>query len=131
MRLMHLGYKVFISGETNTPAITDKDMLIAISASGNTKSVIESVEKAQTLGSKTIGLTANPRGLLFNAVDYILQLDSRKKKRETSPIMIERDIPMGTSFELSTLIFLEELISTLMHQKRITEKEMKSKHANI
>ncbi|HIJ15563.1 MAG TPA: SIS domain-containing protein, partial [Methanosphaera sp.] len=34
MRLMHLGLNVYIVGETITPAITDKDCLVAISGSG-------------------------------------------------------------------------------------------------
>lgn len=37
MRLMHLGFNVHVVGEVTTPAIRDKDCLIAISGSGETK----------------------------------------------------------------------------------------------
>ena len=131
MRLMHLGYKVFIQAETNTPAITNSDILIAISASGNTISVIEAVEKANRLGAKVIAITANPKGALFHQAKHSLLLDSRRKKRKNKPIMIERYIPMGTAFELSSLLFLEEIITTLMQEKNIHESEMKNRHANI
>jgi hypothetical protein len=35
MRLMHLGFTVFVAGETTTPAIRDNDLLIAGSRLGN------------------------------------------------------------------------------------------------
>jgi 6-phospho-3-hexuloisomerase/3-hexulose-6-phosphate synthase/6-phospho-3-hexuloisomerase len=38
---------------------------------------------------------------------------------------------MGTVFELSTLIFLEALISHFIHEKGIPEEQMKARHANL
>jgi len=38
---------------------------------------------------------------------------------------------MGTVFELSTLFFLEALISHIIHEKGIPEEEMRSRHANM
>ena len=131
MRLMHLGYKTFIVGETTTPAIRGDDVLIAISASGNTKSVVDAIQKANALSCKVIIITANSKGTIFGQTRYKLLLNSRKEKRKKKPIIIERDTPMGTAFELSSLLYLEGLISTLMSHKNISEKEMKLRHANI
>jgi 6-phospho-3-hexuloisomerase len=47
MRFMHLGYTVFIVGETNTPAILEGDLLLVASGSGTTSSVVSSAEKAK------------------------------------------------------------------------------------
>jgi 6-phospho-3-hexuloisomerase len=44
---MHLGYTVFIVGETNTPAILEGDLLLVASGSGTTSSVVSSAEKAK------------------------------------------------------------------------------------
>jgi 6-phospho-3-hexuloisomerase len=38
---------------------------------------------------------------------------------------------MGTSFELSTLIYLEAVISELIHTKGLTEEGMRAIHANL
>lgn len=38
---------------------------------------------------------------------------------------------MGTVFELSTLHFLEALISHIIHDKGIAEEEMRTRHANL
>ena len=39
MRLMQIGFKVYVVGETITPSMEEGDLLIAISNSGETKSV--------------------------------------------------------------------------------------------
>ncbi len=126
-----MGYDLYITGETNTPAIEPGDLLIAISASGNTKSVTEAVDKALALGCDTIAITANPRGKLFRTSPHVLLLDSRHANRETTLPNRQRHIPMGTAFELSALLFLEDLITRLMLDIGITEAEMKSRHANL
>jgi len=38
---------------------------------------------------------------------------------------------MGTTFELSTLSFLEALISHVIHEKGIPEEVMRTRHANL
>ena len=38
---------------------------------------------------------------------------------------------MGTMFELSTLIFLEAMVSHLIHERGIAEEEMRQRHANM
>jgi len=40
-------------------------------------------------------------------------------------------MPMGTTFELSTLFLLEATISHVIHEKGIPEEEMRTRHANL
>lgn len=40
-------------------------------------------------------------------------------------------MPMGTVFELSTLVFLESTISHIIHEKGIPEEIMRLRHANL
>ena len=40
-------------------------------------------------------------------------------------------MPMGTVFELSTLLFLESTISHVIHEKGIPEEVMRERHANL
>ena len=39
MRLMHLGFNVYLVGETTTPAVQPDDLVIAVSGSGETPSI--------------------------------------------------------------------------------------------
>lgn len=51
MRLMHLGYTVYVVGETNTPAISNGDLLLAASGSGTTGSIVKAAETARKSGA--------------------------------------------------------------------------------
>lgn len=41
------------------------------------------------------------------------------------------EMPMGTTFELSALIYLEATIAKIIHAKNLTEEEMRAVHANL
>ena len=47
MRLMHLGYIVYVVGETITPALREGDLLVGVSGSGKSISVIDAASKRQ------------------------------------------------------------------------------------
>jgi len=136
MRLMHLGKNAYIVGETNTPAIQAGDLLVAISGSGNTSSIIQKVKKSKQCDANVLCVTANPTSEIYALSDYKIKIDSRdRNKRKSSEELLDknhvRKTPMGTSFELSGLIYLETIISELMFISDISEKEMKNRHVNL
>ena len=47
MRLMHLGYTVYVVGETITPALREGDLLVGVYGSGKSISVIDAARKAK------------------------------------------------------------------------------------
>ena len=135
MRLMHLGLSVYVVGETTTPAITDKDCLIAISGSGETSYIISTTGIAKQVGSKIIAITSYPDSTLAKRSDLILQLQGRTKIDE-EPNYARRQIsglhnslsPMGTIFEISALIFLDSVKAQMMDDLGQTEKDLKARH---
>ena len=135
MRLMHLGLKVYIVGETITPAITDNDCLIAISGSGETSYILSTTGIAKSIGAKIIAITSYTESSLAQKSDIIVQLKGRTKiDNETN--YIRRQIsgqhqtlsPMGTIFEISALVFLDSIIAQMMHDLGQTEEDLKSRH---
>src|SRR6266704_400936 len=60
MRLMHLGFSVYVMGETITPAIGKGDLVIAISGSGKTKLAITAAEISEEVGAKVVAITSFP-----------------------------------------------------------------------
>ena len=40
-------------------------------------------------------------------------------------------MPMGSVFELTSLIYLEAIIAKIMHAKGLTEESMRAIHANL
>ncbi|MGC9122346.1 MAG: SIS domain-containing protein, partial [Thermogladius sp.] len=51
LRLMHLGFQVYVMGETIVPSMKKGDVLIALSGSGRTKSVVSVAEAAKSVGA--------------------------------------------------------------------------------
>lgn len=58
MRLMHLGYTVYVIGETITPAIRENDVFIAVSGSGESQGVLADTKKAAQNGCMVLTVTS-------------------------------------------------------------------------
>ncbi|MHA1209727.1 MAG: 6-phospho-3-hexuloisomerase [Candidatus Freyarchaeota archaeon] len=139
MRLMHLGFEVFVVGETITPAVTEKDILIAISGSGRTKLVVESSRIAKRdVGATLVVITSYPDSPLAQLADLVVEIRGRTKIMEQNDY-IQRQIkgehrpltPLGTLFESTVLAFLDGLIAELMEKTGKHEKDLKERHAVI
>jgi len=136
MRLMHLGLNVYVVGETISPAIYADDCILAISGSGETKSVVSAVETAKQRGSKVLSLTSYPNASLGAKSDVVMLVKGRTKIDLDGEDFIKRQIdgnhtsltPLGTAFELTSLIFLDGLISELMYKLGKTETDLKNRH---
>ncbi len=128
MRLMHLGYNVYVVGETVTPRIKKEDLLIAISGSGETTSVVNISRKAKELiGSKLVAITQNKDSTLAKMSDIVVLLKGKTKTEKNDEIA--KIAPLGTMFELTALIFLDGLVAELMNLKNLTEKDLEARHA--
>lgn len=135
MRLMHLGISVYVVGETITPAITSEDCLLAISGSGETLSIISAAEMAQKRSAKIIAVTSYVDSTLGEMADLIVHIEGRTKI-DSEKNYLTRQIngkhqslsPLGTLFEVTTLIFLDGIIAQLMVEMGKTEEDMKARH---
>lgn len=72
MRLMHLGFTVFVVGETITPAITAKDVMVAVSGSGKSAGVVLDAQKAKKLGAAVLAVSSNDQNPLTETADVAL-----------------------------------------------------------
>jgi 6-phospho-3-hexuloisomerase len=138
MRLMHLGMSVYVVGETTTPALSSKDCLLAISGSGETFSIISAANIAHKRGTKIIAVTSYVDSTLGEMADLVVHIKGRTKI-DSEKNYITRQMngkhqslsPMGTLFEVTSLIFLDSLIAQLMLEMEITEEDMKARHTVI
>jgi 3-hexulose-6-phosphate synthase/6-phospho-3-hexuloisomerase len=125
MRLMHSGYDVSVVGEIVTPSIKKGDLLIVISGSGETEQLIAFTKKAREVGAQICLITAKSGSTIGDMADAVLQIGQSDQYGKVV------GMPMGTVFELSTLSFLEALVSHLIHEKGIAEEVMRYRHANL
>ncbi|HET8807576.1 MAG TPA: 6-phospho-3-hexuloisomerase [Methylophaga sp.] len=125
MRLMHSGYETYVQGEVATPSIRSGDLLIVISGSGETTQLVSFANKAKSEGAKVILICSKSKSTIGDIADQTIQIGNDNSFATT------KGMPMGTMFELSTLIFLEATISYLIHEKDIAEEDMRYRHANM
>lgn len=125
MRLMHTGYEVSVVGEIVTPAIRDRDLLIVISGSGETEQLIAFTKRARSFGASMILLTARQKSTIAELADEVFQIGV------PDVYSTVKGMPLGTVFELSTLCFLEALVSHIIWEKGVSEEVMRTRHANL
>ncbi|AMD16716.1 6-phospho 3-hexuloisomerase [Methanobrevibacter sp. YE315] len=136
MRLMHLGLSAYVVGETISPAIYEDDCIIAISGSGETNTIVSAAKIAKNRGSKVMALTSYPDSTLGQLCDCYILVKGRTKKEVDDENYIKRQIhgnytsltPLGTAFELTTLVFLDAIVSELMEKMQQTESDLKARH---
>jgi len=128
MRFMHLGYTVFIVGETNTPAIMQGDLLLLASGSGTTASVYSSAEKAKNQKATVIAITADAESKLAKIADHIVLIKAATK---TDFGVSVSEQYAASLFEQSTLLILESVFMTLWQESGLTKEDLWPKHANL
>ncbi|GAA5818754.1 MAG: 6-phospho-3-hexuloisomerase [Methanobrevibacter sp. CfCl-M3] len=138
-KLVNLNLKSFFYGDIQSPTIKHDDCLIALSGSGETKSVIESVESAKEKGCKILSLTNNLNSSLAKLSDVIWFIDGEEPKSDSDIEFEERLItgeyiklaPLGTLFELTSMFILDSFIGELILVLGKTEDEIIKKRFNL
>ena len=136
MRLMHLGLSAYVVGETISPAIYEDDCIVAISGSGETNTIVSAAKIAKKRGSRVLAVTSYPESTLGQLADTCLLVKGRTKKEVDDENYMKRQIygnytsltPLGTAFELTTLVFLDAIVSELMEKMHQTESDLKARH---
>lgn len=137
MRLMHLGLSAYVVGETISPAIHKNDCIIAISGSGETNTIVSAAKIAKSRGSRVLAVTSYPDSTLGQLTDSYLLVKGRTKQEVDDENYMKRQIhgnytsltPLGTAFELTTLVFLDAIVSELMEKMQQTETDLINRHA--
>jgi 6-phospho-3-hexuloisomerase len=138
MRLMHLGFNVYVVGEITTPAVGTEDLVIGVSGSGETPSIADLGGIAKKIGSKLAVITSNKDSTLGTISDIVVIIPGRPKEEIIYEDYNERRMmgytqlaPLGTIFEISALVFLDAVISELMVRTGANEEELKKRHTKF
>src|SRR6059036_90800 len=138
MRLMHLGFEVYVLGETITPAVGKGDLVVAISGSGTTKLAVTAATIGKEVGATVVAITSFPKSDLGRLADHVVQVKGRTKVAEETDYFTrqmtgvhEPLAPLGTIFEIACTVFLDSLIVELMYRLGRSEKELMRHHATI
>jgi len=138
MRLMHLGLRVYVVGDTTTPAIQPGDALVTITGSGETPAVRVVAEEAKRRGAKILTITATPNSAVAHLSDLVVVVPGRVLRtgdrdylaRQVAGVH-EPLTPLSTAFELTAMVLCDAMIVSLMRQLGKTETEMVERHATL
>jgi 6-phospho-3-hexuloisomerase len=125
-RLMHLGLETYALGETITPAMNKKDVLVSISGSGGTTSTLAIARGANALGAKVIAVTAHPKSRLAGMANLVLFVRGKTKVGEYASLA-----PFTSLFDITTLAVLDSLCAEIMDKLGATEQTIQRAHATV
>ena len=138
MRLMHLGFQVYVLGETINPNVGEGDLVIVISGSGKTTVPLAAAQMAESLHAKVVAITSQEESPLARTADLVVDMPGREDIAAENEYHIrqlkgqhESLAPMGTMFEDTTMIFLDSIIAELMNRLGLSEDAMRERHATI
>lgn len=130
MRLMHMGKKSYMVGDTVTPNIKEGDVLVVCSGSGETKSLVCNAEKAKSVGAKIALITINPESTIGRLADVVVEISAPSPKSAKQG-QIHSIQPEGSLFEQSLLLFMDISVLQLMKNHGQTTETMFGRHANL
>ncbi len=127
MRLMHIGYTVYVIGETITPSVQKGDVLVSVSGSGKTGMVVEPTEKAKADGVKIVAVTSNAESPLAKLGDAVIVVPGATKAGDgVKSIQL-----LSTLFDQSVHITLDVLCLKLSRRDHVSNDAAKAEHSNM
>lgn len=129
-RLTHLGISAHCVGDITEPAITDKDLLIVGSGSGNSLFPLEIARKARELvNCRIVHVGSNPHSQMKDIADYMVRIPVRTKLYLDDEI--ESRQPMTSLFEQSILLLGDILAKIIIEKENLDMKSLWQYHANL
>ena len=129
-RLTHLGISAHCVGDITEPAISDKDILIVASGSGESIVPVVIAKKAKEIGvKKIIHIGSNPQGAVRKYADYMVRIPVRTRLYLEDEI--ESNQIMTSLFEQTLLVFGDVIAKMMVSEKGIDLKKLWRFHANL
>jgi len=129
MRLMHLGLRTYVVGDTTTPSIRSGDLLVACSASGETQVTVLVSQVAQTAGARVFAITATPDSPMARLANKTIVIGAPTKR---TPRGGGESVQYGGSlFEQAMLVLLDAVSSEIGRRLGTPEQDLDARHANL
>lgn len=128
-RLGHCGVKTICVGQITEPAITEKDLLIAASGSGESVIPVEIAKKAKLYGARVLMIGSNVESTLASIADFVVRVPVRTKLEKKDEI--ESKQPMTSLFEQTLLLLGDTIAKIIITKSGLKMEELWKYHANL
>lgn len=122
-RLVQIGLNVHFVGDTTTPIVEKGDLVFIISNTGETMSAVQTANIVRRIGAKVISITGSAHSKLGIASNVVLELTQPRDEQK------KRLAPLGTIFELSSMVMLDSMVPLLMTRLQQDEASLRRRHA--
>ena len=129
VRLMHLGMNVHFVGETTTAPITQRDLCIVNSGTGETRFCYHVAVAAKEAGATLATLTAHPPARIGRMADIVILIPAPTKGQAFGPAASRQ--PAGSLFEQAAMMILETIVLMLIDRLGRSPSSMLERHTNI
>ena len=128
-RLAHMGIKTYVVGQITEPAITERDLLIVGSGSGESMFPLGIARKAKSFHASVVHIGANPESSMKAYSDLFVRIGVKTKLNLPSEIPSIQ--PMTSLFEQSLLLLGDIVALELIGKRKINMHELWQFHANL
>ncbi len=128
-RLGHCGIHTICVGQITEPAITQKDLLIAASGSGESLIPVGIARKAKSFGARVIMIGSNLESTLASLADFVIRVPVRTKLKKDDEIL--SDQPMTSLFEQTLLLLGDTIAKIIIEKLSLDMEELWKYHANL
>lgn len=129
-RLTHLGIQAHCVGDITEPAITERDLLIVASGSGESVVPLAIAKKAREIGCRRIvHIGSNTKSSMRKYVDYMVRIPTRT--RLNLPDEMDSEQIMTSLFEQTLLIMGDILAKMIVDEKKMNLDALWKLHANL
>ncbi|MCL1793548.1 MAG: SIS domain-containing protein [Oscillospiraceae bacterium] len=128
-RLNHLGVNAYCVGDLNEPAITENDLLIIGSGSGETVCPVQIARTAKKYDAKVAHIGSNPQSSLKQYADIFVRIPVKTKLN--LPDELNSAQIMSSLFEQSLYILCDSICMMIANEKNLDLKSLWKFHANL
>ena len=128
-RLNHIGINANYVGAIDEPAITEKDVLIVGSGSGETVVSVAIAKVAKRHNARIIHIGSNAKSSVGEIADLFVRIPCRTKLNLEDEIASKQ--PMSSLFEQSLLLLTDIIAYMIIKNKNLDIKTLWYKHANL
>lgn len=128
MRLMHLGLRVHVVGETTSPAIGPGDVLLVASGSGTTGAIVRAAEAAAAAGAGIVAISTDPDSTLGGLADVTVVVPAARKQDHDGQVSAQYS---GGLFEQSVVVIGDAIFHGLWKASGASAEELWPRHANL
>lgn len=130
-RYAHLGISTVVVGQITEPAMTDRDLLVVGSGSGETLFPLMIAKKAKELGATVVQIGYRKTCSMEAYRDFFVKIPVSGKEPEQNDQRVVSKQPMTSLFEQTLLLFGDAIAMLMIQRKNICMKKLWQYHANL